>query len=85
MNTARQKKAAGERWWQPLRRIAELADQDLVRGTGLIDAALQRLEGLTVSAPQSILKTVEFLVGEEARDRAPPVSIEDEWLADDGE
>ena len=85
MNTAKQKKAAGERWWQPLRRIAELADQDLVRGTTLIDEALKRLEGLTVSAPQSILKTVESLVAEEARGRAPPMSIEDEWLADHGE
>lgn len=85
MNTAKQKKAAGERWWQPLRRIAELADQDIPRGTKLIDAALQRLEGLTVSAPQSIHKTVEAIVGEQARGGAPPMSIEAEWLADHGE
>lgn len=85
MNTAKQKKAAGERWWQPLRRIAELVDQDLVRGTTLIDEALKRLEGLTVSAPQSILKTVESLIAEEARGRAPPMSTEDEWLASYGE
>lgn len=85
MNTAKQKKAAGERWWQPLRRIAELVDQDLVRGTKMIDEALKRLEGLTVSAPQSILKTIEFLVAEEARGRAPPMSTEDEWLASYGE
>jgi len=85
MKTAKQKKAAGERWWQPLRRIAELAEQDLARGTGLIDAALQRLDGLTISAPQSILKTVEAIVGEQARGGAPPISIEDEWLAEHGE
>lgn len=83
MNTVKQKKAAGERWWQPLRRIAELAEQDIARGTHLIDVALVRLEGLTVSAPQSILKTVESLVAEQARGAA--MSIEDEWLEDYGE
>lgn len=67
METAKQKRTAAERWWQPLRRIAELTDQDIVRGTKLIDAALQRLEGLTISAPQSILKTAIAIIGERAR------------------
>jgi len=66
--TAKQRKAAGEMWWVPLMRIAELTEWDLARGTGLIDAALARLEGLTVSAPKSIMKTAEAIVGEWARD-----------------
>jgi len=72
MGTAKQKKAAGERWWQPLRRIADLTGQDVIEGKKLIDAALKRSEGLTISAPQSILKTAEAIVGKWARGRDSP-------------
>ena len=83
--TAKQRRAAAERWWQPLRRIAELTRWDIPRGKKFIDAALIRLEGLTISAPQSIVKTVEAIVAEWARGRASSVSIEDQWLAEQGD
>lgn len=65
--TAWEKKAAGTRWWRPLRRIAELTEWDVVRGQSLINAALKRMDGLTISAPQSILKTTIAIIGEQAR------------------
>ena len=87
-DTAKQKKAVAQRWWQPLRRIADLTDWNLAQGTALIDAALKRLDGLTISAPQSIANTAEAIVAEWTRARDSPfLSIEDEWLTeqDDGE
>lgn len=69
-----QKKAVGTRWWEPLRQIAELTGWDAMKGQSLIDTALKRMEGLTISAPQSILNTAIAIVGEEARgeSRSPP-------------
>lgn len=74
IKTNPQKKAAGTRWWGPLRQIAELTQWDVARGQSLIDAALKRMKGLTISAPQSILNTAIAIVGEEARgeSRSPP-------------
>jgi len=65
--TASQKRAAGRRWWAPLTRMAELTDWNLTQGIRLIDEARKRLEGLTVSAPESLLKTAEGIIGDWAR------------------
>lgn len=65
--TARQRKAAGVRWWQPLRRILDLCDWDEDKAKGLVDAALMRLADLTVVCPQSIVGTAEGIIGERAR------------------
>jgi len=65
--TASQKRAAGRRWWAPLTRMAELTDWNLAQGVRLIDEAWKRLDGFTVSAPESLLKTAEGIVGEWAR------------------
>jgi len=78
--TAKQKKAAGERWWNPLREIATLSDWDLEVAKALIDRALERLAGLTISAPQSILNTVIAIHAEHKRGESqsrddPTISI----------
>jgi len=76
--TSWEQKTAGTRWWRPLRQIAELSDWDVVRGQSLIDAALKRMAGLTISAPQSILNTAIAIVGERARGQAresPAVAV----------
>jgi len=70
MATASQKRAAGRRWWAPLTRMAELTDWNLTQGIRLIDEARKRLEGLTVSAPESLLKTAEGIIGDWARGKS---------------
>jgi hypothetical protein len=57
-------KAANRLWTTPIYRIGELVDFDIIRGQTLVDLALQRLQGLTVSDPNSILKTATSIAGE---------------------
>ena len=66
-NTTAQKKAAGRLWWAPLREIGDLAHWDVHIGERLIDRALEALDGLTVSDPNSIIKTVRSLSAEQGR------------------
>lgn len=65
--TVKQRKAAAVRWWGPLHEIAKLASQDVMQGKRLIDAALNRMDGLTISAPQSILQVAIAIIGERGR------------------
>jgi len=58
------RREVGRLWWAPLREIAELAGWDIDTGQALIDEALRRLEELTVSDPNSILKTARALAAE---------------------
>jgi hypothetical protein len=58
INTAKQRRAAGELWWKPLREIAELCEWDGDLAKRLIDATLAHLSGqVTIATPKSILKT----------------------------
>lgn len=66
-STAKQKKSAAELWWQPLRDIADLAQWDVELAKAIIDQALQRLDGLTISSPKSIAKTALAICAEQAR------------------
>lgn len=76
--TAAQKKAAGRLWWAPLREIGELAGWNVHDGKRLIDRALEALDGLTVSDPNSIIKTVRSLKAEQGR---AAIGIDDEAQA----
>jgi hypothetical protein len=57
-------KAANRLWTTPIYRIGELVDFDIPGAEKLVDLALQRLKGLTVSDPNSILKTATSIAGE---------------------
>jgi hypothetical protein len=62
--SARERRAAGSLWWAPLREIAELAGWDVDVGRRLIDISLRRLDGMTVSDPNSIIKTARAVSAE---------------------
>ena len=66
MNTIKQKKAAGELWWSPLREIAELTEQDITRGCALIKLTVRRMrkDRLTISSPKSILNVAKSIIAE---------------------
>lgn len=72
-NTDKQKRGAGALWWGPLREIAELAEWDVKGGQEIIDAAVLRLDGLTISDPKSILRTAYAIVAEAERPRLSSV------------
>lgn len=63
------KSEAAELWWQPLREVAVLADWQEDIGKWLLFEAIQRLErnGMTISSPKSVIKTVRAIRAE--RDR----------------
>ncbi|MHA1962698.1 MAG: hypothetical protein ACW99U_21115 [Candidatus Thorarchaeota archaeon] len=57
-NTKAQAKAAHRLWWGPLDEIiADLSNDDVDIGKGLIDKSLEKLNGMTISDPNSIIKT----------------------------
>ena len=49
--------AKGRMWWNPIREICELANWDVTLAKQIVDDALKELTGLTVSDPNSIIKT----------------------------
>lgn len=66
MNTMKQKKAAGELWWAPLREIAELAELDILRGQSLIRRTVEQMrkDKLTISSPKSIVNVAKSIIAE---------------------
>ena len=66
--------ALGTLWWNPIREICGLVEHDMPQVNRLIDESLVRLKGLTVSDPNSILKTARAIAGEWKRgeSRASP-------------
>lgn len=67
MPTGVDRKGIATLWWNPIREICGLVEWDTGRAMALIDAALLRLDGLTVSDPHSIVKTARALVAEKKR------------------
>jgi len=53
----KQNKGVARLWWNPMREICELAEWDVARAQKIVDDALSKLDGMTVSDPNSILKT----------------------------
>lgn len=55
--TARQRSAAGARWWGPLGELYELVDKDIDRALALMRNAIDHMsrKNLTIAAPQSIV------------------------------
>ena len=66
--------ALGTLWWNPIREICGLVEHDMPQVNRLIDESLVRLKGMTVSDPNSILKTARAIAGEWKRgeSRASP-------------
>ena len=58
-------------WWNPIREMCEGAEWDIDRAKRLIDLTLAKMDGLTVTDPNSILKTSRAVVAEHRRSRAP--------------
>ena len=51
----------GKLWWNPIREICELAHWDVPLANHIVDDALNELAGLTVSDPNSIIKTARAM------------------------
>jgi hypothetical protein len=65
-------------WWNPVKEILGMVDWDVGRAVRLVDASLDKLEGLTISDPNSILKTTRALAAQgqgRARKRLPGGAI----------
>ncbi len=63
---AKHKREMAALWWNPIAEICELAGWDVGAACKLIDAALEKMEELTVSDPNSIVKTCRAVAGEMA-------------------
>lgn len=57
-------KAAQKLWWGPLDEIFELSGEDVDIGKGLIDLSIEKLNGMTISDPNSIIKTARSVYAE---------------------
>jgi len=66
-DTVPQRKKAAVRWWQPIREIYDLAEENLLVAKDLMAVAVSRMreDKLTVAAPQSIINIVldEYATG----------------------
>jgi len=63
---AKHKREVAALWWGPIAEICELAGWDVGAACKLIDAALEKMEELTVSDPNSLIKTCRAVAGEMA-------------------
>lgn len=61
--TAKEKSAAASTWWNPLGETWELCGKNTAAASKLIEASYKKLigEGMTVSSPQSLVKTATAL------------------------
>jgi len=55
---------AGKLWYSPLREICELGGWDTYMSKLIVDKALERMDGLTVCSPNSIVKVARAIVAE---------------------
>jgi len=62
--SGKQRREAATLWYQPIREICELSEWSLFKGKSIIDMTLERLNGMTVCAPNSIIKTARAIVAE---------------------
>jgi hypothetical protein len=54
-------------WWTPVDDILEITEGDVGSAKVLIDKAIDRLSDVTVSNPNSIVKTVQAIAAEKSR------------------
>jgi hypothetical protein len=65
VKTDSQAKAAQRLWWGPLDEIfKDLSNKDVDVGKGLIDKSLEKLNGMTISDPNSVIKTARSVYAE---------------------
>ena len=62
-------KGVAKLWWAPIREICGLVEFDERRAIALVDAALLQLKSLTVSDPNSILKTARAIAAQQVVSR----------------
>ncbi|MFA5636901.1 MAG: helix-turn-helix domain-containing protein [Anaerovoracaceae bacterium] len=62
----------GSLWWNPIRELCELCEYDLGEAKAMIDECLRRLQGKTISDPNSIIKTARAVGAERKRGVMPP-------------
>jgi hypothetical protein len=67
--TAKERRAAAVRWWQPIRELLDVCEWDIPETKMLIDMAVDQMdrEGLTISAPQSILEVAKSIAAKAKR------------------
>jgi hypothetical protein len=70
--TKAQGREYGRRWGNPLLEIFDIAGGDLSAAKALISNAVERMDGLTFDAPQSILKTARSVHAESLRGNPQP-------------
>jgi len=86
--TARENKSGLTQWYNSIREICSKSDWDPLEAIRVVDEALHRLDGLTLSDPHSIIKTARAIIAEKRRASAKPkyetVTIRDpdtgEWV-----
>ena len=74
MKTQGQLKETQRLWWSPLDEVANLAKWDLETAKEIIDQALTKLGDLTISDPNSTIKTVRAVYGQQQRWGVSPAS-----------
>ena len=76
-STARDKRAASVRWWQPLAYILEIHGGDIEASTSSMSAAIRRMraEGLTIAAPQSIVSVLLDEFGKSHGDKSKGMRV----------
>lgn len=66
--TKKERLAAGTLWYQPIRQICEMSQWNLKKAVGLTGSSIDRLTNgnqvITISDPNSILKTARGIIGE---------------------
>jgi len=67
MPAGNKRRGLASQWWNPIREICALSGWDVHKAQELVDQSLKRLDGLTVSDPNSILKTARAIAAEGAK------------------
>jgi len=77
--TTAQRKAAGVRWWNPLRDILDVVGWDIFQAKRLVDNTYgqMRADELTIATPQSILSVAVSLAAAESRPVPRPTPVQD--------
>ena len=64
-------KSLGRLWWSPIREICELTEWNEQRACAIVSDVVKSLAGLTISDPNSILKTARATVAQQGNSHKP--------------
>lgn len=71
IDTQSQIKAVQKLWWTPLDEMLDLSGQDVDRAVGFLKVCQQKLSGVTVSDPNSFIKTYRAVYAEQNNHTEP--------------